>query len=340
MAEKLYRFCDLTKRIKVSDSILEKYISLGEENGVLGYPTANQYTSGGMVQPFQYGYIYHHPEFGTYITRGKIHRHWADNLGVYGKYQYPISDITEVDSGVFSQKFQGGVISTDMAELANKSSLVGEFARRGIGVRHQGGRGTCSVQTMVALLEYAYSGLLGKDFAHLSVEYSNYFASVACGNADDGDFFSSMEKGYDEYGIITDAMWPYNPNFKYDLDECASIVTDAMTDYGRRFISDKVRLNGYFLKAIGGAGLSDEQFDEMIKHLDDGIPLGIGRSHSMTLVAYERGGAFPGGGTFTFRNSYGTTPHFSGYQVETFENVKNTVFDVYVYTNFKNKIYL
>ena len=337
MAEKLYRFCDLTKRIKVSDSILDKYVSLGEENGILGYPTANQYNFGGLVQDFQYGKIYHHPDLGTFFTHGKIYRYWADNLGIYGKYKYPVSDIEETAEGVFTQKFEGGTLSTDMPEIANKSSLIGEFARRGINIRNQGGRGTCSVQTMVALLEYAYSGLLGKEFAHLSVEYSNYFASVTSNNSDDGDFFSSMARGYDAYGIIPDAMWAYNPSFKYDLAECASIVTDAMTDYGKRFIADKTRLHGYFLKEIGGAGLSDDQFDGLIKYLDAGTPLGIGRGHSMTLVAYERDEKYPGGGTFTFRNSYGTTPHFSGYQVETFENVKNTVFDVYVYTGFQNR---
>ena len=339
MSEKYYRFCDLTKRIKVKDGILEKYIELGEENGVLGYPAANEIPLpyNGLFQTFQYGNIYFHPEHKACFTLGKIYRYWADLLGVYGKYQFPVSDITETEEGVFCQQFQGGVISTDMPELKNKSDLTGEFQRRGIAVRNQGGRGTCSVHAMVALLEYAYSGLLGRDFAHLSIEYSNYFASVADGNDSDGDFFHSMAKGYNAYGIVPDAMWQYDINFKYNLEDCESRTTAAMLEYGKKFISDKLMLNGYFLKQIGDAGLSDEQFDAMISYLDKGIPLAVGRGHSLTLVAYERDEKFPGGGIFTFKNSYGTTPYFTGYQIETFENVKKTVFDVYVYTGLKNR---
>ena len=338
MSEKYYNFCELTKRIKVKDFILEKYIELGEEKGILGYPTSSEYPlcSGGSVQTFQYGNIYFHPEYKSSFTQGKICRYWQDLLGVYGKYKYPICDIKETDNGIFTQEFEGGIISTDMPELKNKSDLTGEFHRRGISIRNQGARGTCSVQVMVALLEYMYSGLLGKEFSHLSVEYSNYFASVAAGNDSDGDFFSSMEKGYDEYGIIPDSMWSYDANFKYNLEECENKITQAMLDYGKMFITEKTKLTGYFLKQWGDAGLSDEQFEKMIAYLDDGIPLGVGRNHSMTLIAYEKDEKFSGGGIFTFRNSYGSNSHFTGNQIETFENVKKTVFDVYVYTGLKN----
>lgn len=339
MAEKYYHFCDLTKRIKVKDSILEKYIELGEENGLLGYPASSEYplAAGGSVQTFQYGNLYFHPNHKVHFTSGKIYRYWSGMLGVYGKYRYPISDIRETEKGVFVQSFEGGEISSDMPELNGKSDLRGEFHRRGIALRNQGARGTCSVHAMVALLEYMYSGLLGREFSHLSVEYSNYFASVADGNESDGDFFHSMEKGYDAYGIIPDSMWAYDASFKYSLEECENRVSPAIIEYGKKFISEKARLNGYFVKQIGDAGLSDKQFDDMIEYLDAGIPLAVGRDHSLTLVAYEKDERFPGGGIFTFKNSYGTTPHFTGYQTETFENVKKTVFDVYVYTGFKTK---
>lgn len=339
MPEKYYRFCDLTKRIKVKDCILEKYIELGEENGILGYPVSAEYPLrfGGAVQTFQYGNIYFHPEHKAHCTSGKIYRYWADLLGVHGKYQYPVSDIKEIENGVFTQQFEGGMLSTDMPELKTKSDLTGEFHRRGVFLRNQGARGTCSVHAMVALLEYMYSGLLGKEFAHLSVEYSNYFASVTDGNESDGDFFHSMEKGYNAYGIVPESMWAYDANFKYTLEECENRVAPAIIDYGKKFISEKTMLNGYFVKQLGAAGLSDDQFEAMISYLDDGIPLAVGRDHSLTLIAYEKDERFPGGGIFTFKNSYGTNPHFTGYQTETFENVKKTVFDVYVYTGFKNK---
>jgi len=337
MAEKYYHFCDLTKRIKVKDSILEKYMELGEEKSVLGYPTAPEYPlpSNGSVQTFQYGNIYSKPGYKPCFTSGKICRYWLDLLGMYGKYNYPVSDVKELDNGIFMQEFENGAISTDMPELQNKSDLTGEFHRRGISIKNQGARGTCSVHVMVALLEYMYSGLLGREFSHLSVEYSNYFASMAAGNDSDGDFFSSMEKGYGEYGIIPESMWPYDANFKYNLEDCGNKVTQAMINYGRMFVSEKTKLAGHFVKQWGDAGLSDEEFDQIISHLDDGIPLGVGRDHSMTLIGYEKDDRFDGGGMFTFKNSHGTTPHFNGYQVETFENVKKTVLDVYVYTGFK-----
>ena len=106
-----------------------------------------------------------------------------------------------------------------------------EIARRGIGIRNQGGRGTCSVFAMTFLLEYAYTEMLGGGYADLSEEYLNHVANVAVGKTDDGDFFSSVAAGYENFGIIAEGGMVYNPNRVYDFN--AVTITPQMYAEGR-----------------------------------------------------------------------------------------------------------
>lgn len=287
--------------------------------------------NGASLARHQYGYIAKHPEHGEHIVSGKIRLYWLDSLGVYGLYGFPIEDAYE-ENGVLSQRFEFGTLRTDMPGIRDGIDLRGEIARRGIAVRDQGKRGTCSVQVMVFLLEYLYSGLLGGDYSHLSVEYSNHFGNVAFGERDDGHCFDRMEAAYNEYGIVSDNLWRYDKEWEYDYDRACTIATPEMIAEGRRLIDPNMKLRGRFVKPLDGTvGLTDELFAEMIALLDQGIPLGVGRDHSLTAVGYRLAPDLPGGGYMLFRNSYGTNLEFTGYQTETFELVKKTVNDVYVY---------
>lgn len=318
----------------VSGEILTKWKETGAENGVLGYPVAQEvkYKNGACAMTFQRGKICSHPTFGTHYITGKFYYYWGDMLGVNGKYSYPVSDPYEKD-GVTVQEFQGGIITSDIHQIHDEIDLRGEIARRGIDIRNQGTRGTCSVQVMVFMLEYLYTGLLGRGFCHLSVEFSNHFANVATGTREDGHCFYSMEDGYNQYGIIMESSWPYNKDWVYDYDQAQKLITEDMLNAGRRMIEGGLKLNGTFIKPLGEEpGLSQQQFDSMINILDKGIPVGVGRDHSLVAVGYERDDTQPGGGIILFRNSHGISPDFIGYQTETFEHVIKTVNDLYVYT--------
>ncbi len=332
--EKTVRFHPLAPELTVSGSVLQKWEALGGPEGALGFPTwpETRFKSGAATQRFQRGYIAFHPETGAHAVTGKILLWWQDQLGVYGRYGYPTGDPRD-EGGATVQAFQWGEIRSDSPEIAGGIDLRGEIARRGIAIRNQGARGTCSVQVMVFLLEYLYAGLLGCDYAHLSVEYSNHFANVATGDREDGHCFDAMEAAYNEYGIVKESVWPYNKDWTYGYDQAqASLPQNAIAE-GRRMLADGLRLQGRFVKPLDGmVGLTAAQFDEMIALLDAGIPVGVGRGHSLAAVGYRRDAALPGGGYIVFRNSYGTSPDFTGYQTETFENVMRTVNDLYVYT--------
>lgn len=323
----------LAPSVSVKGGILGKWEDMGGSGSALGYPLFGEqnYYGAAKWQKFQRGVMVSHPTHGTHAVTGRFYLIWADALGMNGTLKYPLTDAV-VENGVTVQKFLGGELRSDMDAIKNGIDLRGEFARRGIDIRNQGQRGTCSSQTMVAAMEFLYSGLLGWNYRHLSVEYISHFANVATGDRSDSHCFIDIAAGYEKYGIIPDSLWPYNKDWKYDYDEAQRFVTADMINTGRLLLAPGLKLNGRFIKEIDGhIGLTPDQFEQLLAQLDSGVPACVGRDHSLTAVAYRFDAAAPGGGFMWFRNSYGTTADFTGYQVESFENVKKTVNDIYVY---------
>lgn len=318
--------------VPVRGPVLEKWESPGIKE-LTGYPVAPEsaFKNGCRLQRFQKGYIAYGPGTGAHPVTGRFRFFWADSLGVFGPLGLPAEDASDED-GVPVQRFAGGTLRGSDPCIAGGIDLRGEFARRGIALRDQGPRGTCSVQVMVCLQEYLYAGLLGREFAHLSVEYANHAANAASGDRDDGHCFVTIAQGYEAYGIVPESLWPYEKSRVYDFDEAQSAFTPDMTAEGRRLLAKGLRLRGRFIKGLDGRpGLSEEQFASLLAVLGSGLPAGVGRDHSLTAVGYKLDKTQPGGGFMLFRNSWGTGPDYTGYQTETFENVRNTVNDVYVY---------
>ena len=331
--EKRVSFHPLGRGFTVKGPFLSCWEANGGEHGPLGYPLGEQEVdrTGAGHQRFQGGCICYHPEAGAHPLLGKFYLWWADHLGVHGPYGYPLGAAEQQAEGLI-QRFQGGTIRDWDPWIRDQVDLRGEIARREIVVRNQGVRGTCSVQVMVFLLEYQYTGMLGRDWRHLSVEYANHLANVVTGDRDDGHCFDRMEAAYNQYGTIPDWMWPYNKDWVYDYEQAQALVTEEMLSRGKLALSDGLRLKGRYIKELdGNAGLSDEQMKEILALLDAGVPVGVGRQHSLVLVGYRRDAAALGGGILLLRNSYGTTPTFTGYQTETFAHVQETANDVYVY---------
>lgn len=328
-------FHPLAPTFTVEGAILDKWESLGAEHGALGYPVREAQPYRRLettVMAFQRGRIVSHPQHGAHALTGTIERRWCDALGINGHLGWPTAD-ARLERGLWTQAFTGGTLTDDPSRPDYAVDLRGEIARRGIAIRNQSPRPTCSVQVMVFLLEYHYSRLLGEDFAHLSVEFSNHFANVADDTRTDGHCFYSMEHGYDRYGILRERFWPYQKDWVYDYDAAARLVTGDMLADAARMLDGGLRLSGRFIKPLGGApGLDEAAFAQLLQSLTAGVPVGVGRDHSMAAVGYRLDPDVPGGGMMLFRNSYGTTMDFLGYQAETFQHVRETVNDLYVYT--------
>ena len=310
----------------VSGPIRDKWVELGAEAGPLGFPTSDVQNLGvqGVMSRFQYGAIYYSPARGAHCLYGPILQKWTDTSVGRGSYGYPLEDPYTLGDKWY-QRFESGTIAVDSRARDFRS----EIARRGIGIRNQGGRGTCSIFAMTFLLEYAYTEMLGIAYADLSEEYLNHVANVAAGKTDDGDYFSSAAAGYENFGIIMENEIIYNPNRVYDFN--AVTITPQMYAEGLTLLQNGLRLQGHFVVPLGEAGAAQEQFDAILSHIAKGIPVAIGRAHSMVAVGYKYDQTQEGGGYLIFKNSYGPTSDENGYKRESFASVKSTVNDAYVF---------
>ena len=278
----------------------------------------------GMMCRFQYGSIYHSPLPAPITCMVPLLQKWTDRRTERGAYGYPIEDpYTSGDK--WYQRFENGTLAVD----SRSRDLCSEIARRGIGIRNQGARGTCSVFAMTFLLEYAYTELLGDGYADLSEEYLNHVANVAAGKTDDGDIFGSVAAGYENFGVIREDDMPYHPDRVYDFN--AVTITPLLYAEGLSLLQNGLRLQGHFVVPLGEPGATQEQFDTILSYLARGIPVAVGRSHSLAAVGYKYDPSWDGGGYLIFKNSYGPASDEDGYKRESFASVKSTVNDAYVY---------
>ncbi|MCX5759074.1 MAG: hypothetical protein NTU83_11315 [Candidatus Hydrogenedentes bacterium] len=206
-----------------------------------------------------------------------------------------------------------------------------EIERRGIGVRDQGTRPTCSVHAMTFLLEWLYTGMCGSKWNDLSEEYLNHMTNVATGKTDDGDFFQCIHQGFLQYGMIRESALPYEKDRVYDFAEVS--IPSSLIEDGKQFLKDAPAVKGRFIKEWSKAhpGLSEAQLAEMLDYLRRNIPVAIGRDHSTVAVGFELDKAQPGGGLFIIRDSRGRESGDQGYLTESFQSVKTTAYDVFVY---------
>lgn len=316
--------------------IRDKWSSLGWEKSFLGYPKSGEMATSdgkGRYTEFQGGRIIYHPLHGTHVVSGAILRQWADLGFEKSSFGYPVEEMKCTNASFLSaalpcsQKFKMGTIT----ENWNTVDMRGEIARRGIAIRDQSTRPTCSVFASTFLLEYAYTGFCGQHYQNLSEEYLNHVANLATGGSDDGDFFSSVIAGYNQYGVVTETQLPYMASYDFNTFNLPSNVVTLGAYHIRPF----AKMKATWIRSIAPtAGLSDEEFNKILSYVRTGVPVAIGRSHSLVIVGYEKGTQFPGGGRFIIRNSYGVNlaGTINGYQYEDFESVKNTVYDVYVFT--------
>ncbi|MBM4033076.1 MAG: C1 family peptidase [Planctomycetes bacterium] len=227
------------------------------------------------------------------------------------------------------------VIKSGAFELPNED-LRPSIQKLALQLRDQGGRGTCSVHAMTFLLEYMYATRKNLNFHDLSEEYLNYAANLVSGKMVDGDFFSNLDLGYQKWGAYPEALVPYKAIFdpKYK-------VPQAYMDVGKKW----VRFGADFIKPWNAnTGATMGQLYEVFIYLEKNTPVAIGMwwpkpgffktttikgvdvmaapqkrnvdcvdGHSVAIVGYRKDPAFPGGGYFIFRNSWGANWGDQGY---------------------------
>lgn len=189
--------------------------------------------------------------------------------------------------------------------------------------RSQGGRGTCSVFAITAVIEYAVATKQQQP-TRLSVEFLNWASNDAVGEAIDGGCFSELWAGYSAHGIAPESDMPYAASF----DPARKPDKKALAD------GKKIRALGLQLHWIKQwdphHGASDEQLSEIKRTLGRDWPVCGGflwpkheghwwkngvlqkcprrvvmDGHSIVLVGYRDDPTQPGGGVFLIRNSAG-----------------------------------
>ena len=244
-------------------------------------------------------------------------------------------------------------IADIVIELVNQpdADLRPNIKQFGIGIRNQGNRGTCSVFAMTFLLEYMYAKnqiYMSPDF---SEEYLNYASNKAIGQYADGGFFDALDLGYQNYGIVTEAQAPYHSSYNPPF-----VASNSLLQTGEA-ISPRFNVN--FIKPWDvTTGLLASQVQAIETQLKAGRPVAVGvrwpnnfqtekihgiqlmktppangvfDGHSIDLVGYKASNAFPGGGYFIFRNSYGTGFGADGYGFMSFDYAKKYVNDSVYY---------
>lgn len=211
--------------------------------------------------------------------------------------------------------------TTAASQRPPEVDLRPEFQQRGLAPRQQGGRPTCSAFTVTGAIEFAAAKKQGHG-VRLSVEFLNWAANKACGDTEDGGFFSDLWKGFAAYGICVEDDMPYQAKLDPASEPSASASAGAKTRLA-------LGLQLHWIKEWNvNTGLTADHLSAIKTTLGKGWPVcggfrwpkqeqwvngvlqmcppdAIRDGHSVLLVGYRDDAAQPGGGVFIFRNTAG-----------------------------------
>lgn len=165
----------------------------------------------------------------------------------------------------------------------------------GLPPRPQGARGTCSIFTTCAAIEFAHARQTGEPL-RLSTEFMNWAAGQAAGRPSDGNFFHNALAGFARYGVCPEDAMPYQPTFDAARTPSDQAIADAssMREHSR----EQLVVHWIVPWQPDRFGLSDEQFAEIKRVLASGYPVAAGSSHSRLFVGFRDDDTQPGGGVF------------------------------------------
>lgn len=118
----------------VKGAIRSVWVSRAAQNGVLGYPTSDEYkVLTGTAQNFQGGKIFYVPTKGTFVLKGGIGTRWNSSNGV-NSLGLPVSnEISGMVKGGVRQNFTKGVIywSPTTGAWISKGAIRSAYAKQG-----------------------------------------------------------------------------------------------------------------------------------------------------------------------------------------------------------------
>lgn len=214
--------------------------------------------------------------------------------------------------------------------IPSAGSLRPRFEQLGLTPKDQAPRGCCSLFALCGVLEFEGASAAGAGApVRLSEEYLNWASHQTNGRGTDGSFFADALRGVATFGVCRAELLPYGREFVPDLEPPAAAHADAE---GRRSV------RAVWIKAWDvTTGMTAAMLAAIRQELATGHPVAIGMrwphaercspegwlevpppdqvfdGHSIVLVGWEDNAAAPGGGVFTFRNSYGPGWRDGGY---------------------------
>jgi len=204
-------------------------------------------------------------------------------------------------------------------QLPKEVDLRPKFQEFGLEPRVQGHRGTCSVFTTVAALEFALAKRQGKG-TPLSVEYLNWACNEVINNhtQDRGQFFHHLLQAYAQYGVCPEDQMPYQPNFDPKLQP-----SNQAADAAKEMIKQGFQI--HWIRPLRlDEGLRSWHMQEVKEVLASGWPVAAGSDHSRLLVGYVDDPSQPGGGFFRTKDSQKRQ-----YATVTYEFAKDRIHDVF-----------
>jgi hypothetical protein len=220
----------------------------------------------------------------------------------------------------------------------------------GLKVRNETDGAPCAVHALTFLIEYMYAT---RFISNLSQEYLQYvtFQVEKPPMNGEGKNFWALNIGYQKWGVVP---YAYVPN----QDTVPANIPNSILNTGR----NGLRLNPVFIKDWAYTEATQDQLNQVVKFLDQNIPVAIGMlwpknlkmsgvggvnlmevptavnkwdvvddGHAVALVGYKRDPLFPGNGYFIFRNSWGEDWCDHGYGYMPFEYVLKYANDLFAY---------
>lgn len=175
-----------------------------------------------------------------------------------------------------------------------------ELMRLGLGPRPQGARGTCSIFTTCAALEFALARVRSHP-VRLSPEYLNWAAARALGRPSDGNFFHNALAGFAADGLCSERAMPYAAAYSATRQPDAEALAEAADV--RALASTALAVRWIVPWKEATHGVTEAQLVEIRRVLARGYPVAAGSGHSRLLVGYRDAPLAPGGGVFITQDS-------------------------------------
>lgn len=205
------------------------------------------------------------------------------------------------------------------ADWPREVDLRPAFVDKGLSMRAQGHRGTCSVFAVTGAIEYALACERPLRPV-LSVEFLNWASNQVLHENQDGGFFSDLWTGFLQYGLCAEAEFPYAP--QYDMQRTPS---PSAMEQARALVGQGWQMH-WIKRWNVQTGLTDDQFLEIKQTLARQRPVCAGMrwpkaarwergvlqmapaaevfdGHSVLLVGYRDDDQLAGGGVFLTRDS-------------------------------------